>query len=225
MNFLRKAMLITLKDLKIEMRSKEVLLSMIIFVLLVVTVFQFAFEPGSGDAAQYAPGLLWVAFTFAGVLGLSRTFMIEKENDCLQGLMLCPVDRGAIFLGKMLANIIFMAAMEAIALPLFSIFSNFSLLPHLKGLVLIMALSTVGFSCVGTLFSSMSVNTKMREVMLPLLLFPIIVPVIIGAVKLTGMVLVGDPYGNFGAWVKLLAAFDVIFLVACYLVFDFVIEE
>lgn len=225
MSFFKKALLITMKDLKIEMRSKEVLLSMLIFVLIVVAIFQFAFEPGTKDASDYAPGLLWVAFTFAGVLGLSRTFMIEKENDCLQGLMLCPVDRGAIFLGKMIANIIFMGVMEAIALPLFSIFSNFNILPHLKWLALIMALSTIGFSCVGTLFSSMSVNTKTREVMLPILLFPIIVPIIIGAVKSTGRILLGDPYGNFAAWVKLLAAFDLIFLVACYLVFDFVIEE
>jgi heme exporter protein B len=165
-----------------------------------------------------------VAFTFAGILGLNRSFVQEQENNCIQGLMLTPIDRGAIYLGKFLGNLLFMTLMELVALPLFVLFFNLSLWEHLAALLLIMVLSTVGFAAVGTLFSAMSVTTRTREVMLPILLFPVVVPVIIAAVKATGKILGGKDLVDIISWVKMLAGFDIIFLVVCFLTFEYVVE-
>jgi heme exporter protein B len=169
------------------------------------------------------PGILWVTFTFAGVLGLNRAFALEKDRGCLEGLMLCPVDRSAIYLGKLVGILIFMTAMETISLLIFAVLSNMPL--FLPGLIPIIFLGTLGFATVGTLFSAMAVNTRAREVMLPVLLFPIVVPAIIAAVKATGQVMGGQPLGAAADGLSLLSVFDLIFFVVALLTFEYVIEE
>lgn len=221
--FGRKALAIVAKDVVAELRTKEIFTAMFVFALLVIVIFNFAFELHRLEMELIAPGVLWVAFTFAGVLGLNRSFVLEKDRGCLEGLMLCPVDRSAIYVGKLLGNLIFMGVMEAIALPIFGVFSNLSVFR--LALVPVIFLGTVGFAAVGTLFSAMAVNTRTREVMLPVLLFPILVPVIIAAVKATQQVLAGGYLLDVANWLNLLIAFDVIFLVVAFLTFEFVVEE
>lgn len=225
MRFLKKVMVIVWKDILSELRTKEMLSSMFIFALLVIVIFNFAFELRVENIQEIAPGVLWVAFTFAGVLDLNRSFTLEKDKGCLEGLLLCPVDRSAIYLAKVLGNAIFMFVVEAIALPIFAVLFNLSIFGSLPQLITIIILSTIGFAAVGTLFSAMSVNTKTREVMLPLLLFPIAVPVLIAAVKSTGKILDGSSFTEIASWLKLLVAFDIIFLVVSFLTFEFVVEE
>ncbi|TET45161.1 hypothetical protein E3J59_04185 [Candidatus Aerophobetes bacterium] len=225
MRFLRKVWLIIRKDLTLELRTKEILSSMFIFTLLVMVIFNFSFQGEKTDIKRLSSGILWVAFTFAGVLGLSRSFIFEKDEHCLDGLLLSPIDRGSIYLGKMLANLIFMLIVEAIIFPVFAVFFDFDILYLIPQLIPIFFLSTLGFAAVGTIFSAISVNTRTREIMLPLLLFPVMVPVIISAVRSTANVLKGGPFAETVSWLKLLIAFDAIFLVISFLSFDFVMEE
>jgi len=223
MSFLRKILVIVQKDVAVELRTKEMLSSMFVFSLLVIVIFSFAFELRVGDVRTVAPGVLWVTFVFAGMLGLSRSFVLEKDKGCLEGLLLCPVDRSAIYFGKMLGNVIFMTIVEAIILPIFSILFNISLFQPV--LLLIVVLGTLGFAGVGTLFSAMAVHTRAREVMLPVLLFPVVVPAMIAAVKATGGILDGQPFSEIAHWVRLLAVFDVVFLAISFMTFDYVVEE
>jgi heme exporter protein B len=218
---LSKVFAILWKDILSEARTRDVATSVLVFALLVIVVFSFAFEPGRIELV--APGILWVAFTFAGVLGLSRAFVLEKDKGCLEGLMLCPVDRGAIYMGKMLGSLVFMLVVEAVLLPIFGVLFNQPLFA--PGLVLIVVLATIGFAAVGALFSALAVNTKSREIMLPILFFPIVIPVIIAAVKATGLVLAEESWSSLSSWLELMVAFDVVFLIVAPLVFEFVIEE
>lgn len=222
-SYLRKVWAIVQKDVAAELRSKEIFSSMAIFALIVIVIFNFAFELKIDNVVDIAPGVLWVAITFAGVLGLNRTFVIEKDKGGLAGLLLCPVDRSAIYLGKLISSLIFMVTMEVVALPLFAVFFNLPI--WIPGLYPVVLLGTVGFAAVGTLLAAMSVNTRTREVMLPVLLFPVVVPVLIAAVKSTGSVLSQRPWDEFAHWINLLVAFDVIFFVVCLLTFDYVVEE
>ena len=223
MGIAAKVLAIVWKDVASELRTKEMLSSMFIFALLVILIFNFAFELKRVEIADIAPGILWVAFTFAGVLGLNRSFVLERDNDCLDGLILCPLDRGIIYLGKMVGNLIFMSVVEAITLPIFAVL--FDLPISIPRLIPIIALGTFGFAAVGTLLSAIAASTRMREAMLPVLLFPLVVPVVIAAVKSTGMILDGKPLLAAAHWLQLLFAFDIIFLVVCFVTFDFVVEE
>jgi len=174
LNFFKKIGLIVSKDIMVELRTKDLLSAMFLFALLVIIIFNFAFAPGTANINQLAPGILWVAFTFAGVLGLNRSFIFEKDRGSLQGLLLSPVDRGVIYLGKTLGNIIFISLVELITMPLFAIFFNLSLFHLIPRLALVLLISTVGFASAGTLLAAISVNTKAREVMLPILNQPAI---------------------------------------------------
>jgi heme exporter protein B len=225
MDFLKQAVAIAWKDILAELRTKEMLSSMLVFCLLVIVIFNIAIDPGSDYLMEVIPGILWVAITFAGTLGLNRSMIAEQENNCLQGLLLCPIDHSVIYAGKLAGNIIFMLLVEAIILPLAAILYNVDFLPVLGKLVVIIGLSTVGFSAVGTLLAAMSVNTRTREVLLPILLFPIVIPVIIAAVKSIGQILRGETWAVISQWIKLLAVFDVIFLVVCFLTFEYVVGE
>jgi heme exporter protein B len=207
MSFLQKVLAIVQKDVAVELRTKEMLSSMFVFALLVIVIFNFAFELRVGDVRTVAPGVLWVTFVFAGMLGLSRSFVLEKDRGCLEGLLLCPVDRSAIYFGKMLGNVIFMTIVEAIILPIFSVLFNISLFQPV--LLLIVVLGTLGFAGVGTLFSAMAVHTRSRE----------------AAVKATGGILDGQPFSEIAHWVRLLAVFDVVFLAISFMTFDYVVEE
>ena len=217
-----KVLAIVWKDILSEVRTREIATSLVAFALLVIVVVSFALEPGE-LTSPIAAGILWVAFTFAGVLGLSRSFVMEKDKGCLQGLMLCPVDRSLIYLGKMLSIVVFMLVVEAIILPVFVILLDQPLFP--PQLAVIALLATIGFAAVGTLFSALAVNTRARDVMLPLLFLPVASPVIIAAIKSSGLALSGESWGAIASWLGIMAAFDVIFLVVSLLVFEFVIEE
>ena len=198
---------------------------MLLFGLLVILMFHFAFEPDSLETEKYGPGLLWVTFIFAGILGMGRSFNAEKENDSLQSLMLAPVNWGAIYLGKMLANLLFMLLAEVVIFFCFSIFFNVDLVPRLGWLAGITLLGTLGFASVGTILAAVSMNTRMSDVMLPILFLPIALPVVLGAVESTAAVLTDPPGAALGFWLKFLIVFDVIFVTLPLLLFDYVLEE
>lgn len=224
-NYFSKVWAIVWKDIRAEIRTKEIFSSMFIFSLLVLVIFNFSIDLLEVNPLDIAQGVLWIAFTFSGILGLNRSFLFEKENDCLQGLMLTPIDRSAIYLGKMLGNLVFMLIMEAIAVPIFVVLFNIGIYDKIISLAIVIFLGTLGFVTVGTLFSAMSVNIKAREVMLPILLFPIVVPLIIASVKSTGAILTGKPFDDIISWLKLIAVFDVVFLVVSFLSFEYIIED
>lgn len=223
MRFWKAVAAIVWKDIRAELRTKDIFSSMFVFALLAVIVFNFAFELRVPSMKMVAPGIVWVAVTFAGILGLNRAFVIELDKGSLAGLLLAPVDRSAIYFGKMLGNLIFIVIVEIILLPLVMVFFNLSLLtgPHLLALLL----GTFGFAAVGTIFSAIAVNTRARDVMLPILLFPVLLPVLIAGVKLTGGLLDGETLGSLGNWLRLIALYDVGFTVLAYLTFGFVVEE
>ncbi len=225
MNFFSKVRAIVWKDFTHELRSKEMLISMCVFSFLVIIIFNFAFPPGTGDVDLIIPGILWVAFIFSGLLGIGRSFGVEKDKGSLQGLLLCPVERGTIYVGKMVGNFIFMSMMEAFTLVIFALLFNVNLLPILIPLVLIIVLGTIGFTVVGTIFSAMSATTRARDVMLSMLVFPIAVPLIIASIKATGKILDGKSLSEIYSWLKILLAFDLTFLLVSYLTFHFVVEE
>jgi heme exporter protein B len=211
------------KDLLNELRTKEIIVSVLVFVLLVLVIFNFAFDTGTGTSDTVAPGILWVALTFGGVIGLNRTFAIEKENARLDGLMLCPVDRSLIYWGKLAGIFTFMLVIAVVITPIF--LALFNLPIFLPRLALIIILALMGFAAVGTLFSALAVNTRSRDIMLPILFLPVVVPVIVSAVKATGPILAGMPWGEISTWLQIMVAFDIIYLVIATLVFEYVIEE
>ncbi|MGQ9594171.1 MAG: heme exporter protein CcmB [Anaerolineae bacterium] len=220
---LRQLGAILWKDISAELRTKEMFSSMFVFAFLAIVVFNFAFELRVDNVRQVAPGILWVAFSFAGVLGLNRSFILEKDRGCLEGLLLSPLDRSLVYFAKVLSNLLFMLVVEALSLPIFTALFNLPLLRLDLGVVIL--LGTVGFAGVGTLFSAMVVNTRAREVLLPVLLFPIVTPVLIASVKLTGGLLDGLPLLAMGNWLRLVGAFDATFLAVSYMTFDYVVEE
>lgn len=222
MSYLSKVLAIVWKDVVAELRTKEMFSSMLVFSLLVIVIFNFSFDLRVENIAQVAPGVLWVTFAFASTLELNRSLALEMENDCLDGLLLAPMDRSVIYFGKMLGNLIFICTIEALILPIFSVLFNLNLIR--PPLLLTIFLGTVGFAGVGTLLSAIAVNTRAREVMLPVLLFPIILPVVIAATKATGGILDGLPLGDIAHWLRFLVAFDIIFLVVSYMTFDFVVQ-
>ncbi|MFV1950915.1 MAG: heme exporter protein CcmB [Nitrospinota bacterium] len=225
MRFLKDTWAIVQKDIVSELRTREIFSSMFIFALLVIIIFIFTIDLSEVRGMDIAPGVLWVAFTFSGTIGLNRSFLFEKENNCLEGLMLSPMDRSAIYFGKMIGNLIFMSVMEAFTLPIFIIFFNVSVSGRIPQLLLIIFLSTLGFVLLGTLLSSMSASVKTRDIMLPILLYPLIVPVIIAAVKSTGAIFEGKSLEGVMHWLKLIIVFDIIFLAVSFMTFDYIIEE
>ena len=225
MSYFQKIFAITYKDVVFELRSRESVSSMLMFSLLVVVIFSFTFDPGSAYVLEAAPGIIWVAITFSGIIGLNRSFFYEVDKGSMHGMLLTPVDRGVIYFGKVLSNLIFMIIVEIFTLPLFAVLFNLSLFGSLAELVAVTFLATVGFAAVGTLFSAMAVNTKTRDVMLPILLFPVFVPVILAAVNATSSILRQQSWDAIADWLKLLGVFDVIFMALCYLLFEYVVEE
>lgn len=223
MRFFRQIAAIIQKDLAAELRTKENLSAMIVFALLVLVIFNFAFELQGVDITVLGSGVLWVAFTFSGILGLGRSFAAEKDKGSLEGLLISPVDRGAIFVGKAVSNWLFITAMEAVTLPLFAILNNvsvpwFPLIPYIL-------LGTIGFAAMGTLLGAVAASTKMREVMLPILLFPVTVPLLMASVKLTSGAIQGRAFAEVSNWFSILLTYDVVFLVTAFLVFEYVVEE
>jgi heme exporter protein B len=222
---LRLAAAIAAKDIRAELRSRTALLSALVFAALVLVVFNFARDPTSLSAAALAPSVLWVTFALAALVAMNRGFMIERENSALDGLLLAPVPREALFLGKLLANLAFVGTVELVTLPLFTLFFNISLWPRLPGFVGVTALATIGFVAVGTIFSAMAVRTRFAELMLPVLLLPFMVPPLIGAVQVTSRLLEGRPLSELWGWLRLLALYDIVFVTLCTLAFSAVVDE
>ena len=222
--FLKAMGAVVWKDLAAEWRSRELLSAMLVFALLVIFTFNFALELNAKERSSVTSGVLWVTFMFAGTLGLNRSLAVEKDRGCLDGLLLAPVERTAIYFGKALANLIFMLVVAAIVLPVYSILYNTNL--FLPGLVLVIFLGSEGYMAVGTLLSAMSVQTRTRDILLPILLFPVIIPVVIAAVKASSGFLMKDPLmEEITPWLNLLLAYDVVFTAVAFLVFEFVEEE
>ena len=179
------------KDMISELKTWEMLSSMFVFSVLVILIFIFSINLSIVNANDVGPGVMWVAFIFSGTIGLNRSFALERENHCLQGIMLTPVDRTAIYFGKMISNLIFLLVMEAFIVPIFMIFFNLDGLSNFFPLLFVIFLGTLGFCAMGTLFSSMASNLRTREIMLPILLYPLLVPVVIGSVKMTSQLFAG----------------------------------
>ena len=211
------------KDVLLELRTKDIVVSVLVFALLVIVIFNFALDPTPGTVALVASGVLWVSFTFAGVLGLTRSFALEKDRGSLHGLMLVPVGRDVIFFGKMLGNFLFMTVVEIIVFPIFAVLFNLSL--ALPEMIPVALLATLGIATVGTVFSAMAINTRSREVMLPLLFFPAVLPVIVAAVEASGLIIRGESGSDLARWIPLLLVFDAVFLVVCPVAFNMVVEE
>jgi heme exporter protein B len=222
---LRHAWRIARKDLLIEFRSRTAILAVAVFTVLVLLVFNFGRDPTAVATRDLAPSILWVTFTFAAVLTLNRAFHLELENQALEGLLLAPVARGSLYLGKLLANLAFVTIVEAIGLPLFALFFNVPVLPVLPSLAGVIALATVGFVAVGTLFSAMTVRTRFAELLLPVLLLPFMIPPLIWAVLATAALFAGRPLSEAGGWLRLLGAYDIVFVTLAYLLFPATVDE
>ena len=218
-------MAIVWKDFVTEFKTRELFSAMFIFALLVILIFIFSVNLSIVKASEVGPGILWVAFLFSGTLGLNRSFVLEKENGCLMGLILAPADRTTIYFGKLISNFVFLTAMELFILPLFMVFFNIDLLEHLLPLLLVIFLGTLGFCTLGTLLSSLSSNLKTREIMLPILLYPLLVPIVIGGVRMTGQILAGEPLSGMMNWIGLTASFDIIYIGVSIMTIDHILEE
>lgn len=224
-NFFRPIAAIFYKDFILEFRTKETLSSMFIFAVLVMVIFNFAFEQERMLMLKIAPGVLWVAILFAGVLGLNRSFSQEKEYGALEGILLSPADRGAVYIAKVMANSLFLFIVEIAIFAAFEIFYNVNFFARIHWIICITVLTTIGFSAVGTIFSAVAMNTKMREVMLPILLLPLTVPLMIAAVESTTAILQGQPVSAITDWIIILGLSSVISLTASFLLFEFVLIE
>ncbi len=223
MGLLRTTVAIAWKDVRLELRSRDTIVSALVFGLIVVVVFNFGLNRTPGSLEPVAPGLLWVAYAFIGVLAMNRAFTREMEQGGLDGLLAAPVSRDAIFLGKALGSLIFMLVIEAILLPVFAVMLGLSALSPALGLVILLA--TIGFATVGTFFAGIAVQTRSREILLPVLFFPVIVPVIIAAVEASALAIQGGPMQPvWTRWAPLLVVFDALFLVICPWTFGFVFE-
>jgi heme exporter protein B len=221
--FLRSMLAILWKDLTAELRSRELLSAMLVFALLVILVFNFAMELDAQARASVTAGVLWVTFAFAGTLGLNRSMAMEKDRGCLDGLLLAPVDRSAIYFGKAIGNLVFMLIVEVIVIPVYSILYSVNLFN--SGLLLVILLGSIGYVAVGTLLSSMAVQTRTRDILLPILLFPLVIPILIAAVKASTGFLTGSNMVDIQPWINLLMVYDVIFICVAFMVFDYIVEE
>jgi heme exporter protein B len=212
MGFFRQVLVIAAKDLRAELRTKEAINASLAFALVILVMFSFAFDPLEEQTRQMSGGLLWIVFAFAGTLVLNRSFVRELPNDCLDGLVAAPVSGGALFLGKALANFALVLAVELVSLPVFGIFYNVRWTSQFWPLLLVLALGTWGLTVIGTIFSALTVNIRLREVMAPLLVYPLQIPALMAAMQLSMQLIAGQPLsGENEIWLRLLVAFDAIF--------------
>jgi heme exporter protein B len=221
--YMRAIWAVVWKDLAAELRSRELLSAMLVFALLVILIFNFALELDARTRYSVTAGVLWVTFAFAGTLGLNRSMAMEKDRGCLDGLLLAPVDRSAIYFGKVVGNLIFMLLVEGFVLPVYSLLYNINL--FIPGLIGVILLGSLGYVVVGTLLASMAVQTRTRDVLLPILLFPVVIPVFIAAVKASAGCLQGLDMAEIWPWLNLLIVYDLLFTAVAFMVFDYVVEE
>jgi heme exporter protein B len=222
-NFIKAVSAVVWKDFQAEFRSRELFSAMLVFSLLIILIFNFALELDVEARRSVTAGVLWATFAFAGTLGLNRSMAIEKDRGCLDGLLLAPVDRSAIYFGKVISNLAFMLIVEIIVLPVYSVLYNINLFQ--PGLLLVILLGSIGYVAVGTLLSTMSVQTRTRDILLPILLFPVVIPVLLAAVKASSGFLEGLEISEILLPINLLIAYDIIFIAVAFMVFDSVVEE
>lgn len=222
--FLGLVLAVARKDLVLELRARERLVTVLTFAVLVAVVFSFALDP-TVRARSIGGAMLWVTILFAGTLGLGRSFTVEREQEALTGVLLAPVDRGALFLGKFLANLVILLLLELVIFPVYALFFQLGFAGSYTGLVAVVLLASIGFIALGTLFSAMAVHTRLGETMLPILLLPLMIPVVIFAASATQRLLVGRPIAEVVGSLRMLLAFDLIYLAVCTVLFRYVVDE
>ena len=222
-SFIRAVTAIVLKDLQAEYRSRELFSAMLVFAILMIVIFNFALELDVKVRQSVTAGVLWSTFAFAGTLGLNRSMAIEKDRGCLDGLLLAPVDRSAIYFGKVISNLAFMLIVEIIVLPLYSVLYNINLFR--PGLLMVILLGSIGYAAVGTLLAAMSTQTRTRDILLPILLLPVVFPLLLAAIKASTGFLTGSELADILLPINLLIAYDIIFIAVAFMAFDSVVEE
>ncbi|HJV16609.1 MAG TPA: heme exporter protein CcmB [Bacillales bacterium] len=225
MTLLKTAFLLAKKDLYSELKTKQVLATMIIFAGLTILVFSFAFDPANNTTKAVIPGVIWVIICFSGILGLNRSFLSEQRNDTMQGLLIAPMDAQSIYLGKFIANFSMILIVEIVAIPFLFLLFDFKILGSIPYFILVMFIGSFGFISIGTFLASLAANSKSSEMLLPLLLFPITSPILIGVVQATRIMLTNiENLASALAWIQLVSAYDVIFFVLCFILIDYVLE-
>jgi len=222
-NFLRAIAAIVQKDLIAEYRSRELFTAMFVFSILVIFIFNFALELDIQTRRSVTSGVMWATFVFAGTLGLNRSLAAEQDRGSFDGLLLAPVDRSAIYFGKVISNLAFMLIVQAVVLPVYSALYGVNLFQ--PGLLLVILLGSIGYTAIGTLLASMAVQTRTRDILLPILLFPVVLPLLIAAVKASAAFLSGAALSEIAPWLNLLAVYDVIFTALAFMLFDYIVEE
>jgi heme exporter protein B len=216
---------IAAKDLAIEFRTRSAFLSALVLTLLSIVIFYFAWDPTAIAAADLAPGVLWVTFAFSGLLGMHRSFGVEQHDGAMEALLVAPIPRESIFLGKAAANLVFVLGVQAMALPAVALFYNLPVGSAALPLVAVMVLAAVGLVAVGTLLGGMTANTRMAELLLPVLALPFFVPVVLPAAKMTALLLAGRPIAEALPWLRILLAYDLVFTYLCTLVFPLTLDD
>lgn len=225
MNLLRTALFLAKKDLYSELKTKQIMVTQMIFAGLVIVVFSFAFDPANNTTKAVIPGVIWVIIVFAGILGLNRSFISEQRNDTIQGLLVAPMDSASIYLGKFFANFTMMLLVEVVSIPFLFLLFDFKFFGSIPYFILVVFLGTFGFIAIGTFLAALAANSKSSEMLLPLLLFPITTPILIGVVQATRIILTNmEKFSSALAWIQLVTAYDVIFFVVCFLLIDYVLE-
>ncbi len=224
MSIFRDAWTIASKDLRNEVKSKQTIGMMIIFSSLVVLIFSFAFDPTNNMVKAVIPGLVWLITVFSGILGLNRSFLSEHENDALTGLRSAPIDPSSIYLGKALANFILVTAVQLVSIPVLFLLFDYRFFGKLSWFILVVVIGTLGFIIVGTFLAALSANAKNSEMLLPVLLLPLLSPLLIAGVQATRIVLENEMIGDAASWIRLMAAYDLLFLAACFFLFEFIME-
>ena len=224
MTFVRRTCAVVWKDVLVETRSKETINATLFFSVLLLFVFEFTLGGDRERLVTVLPGLLWLGVLLAGLLGLGRSFVLERENDCWEALLLTPGDKSAVYVGKLIGNLLLMALVELIVLTLFTLFMNIEIARAMPGLLAVLALGSLGIAAVGTLFGAMTAHVRARELLFPVLLLPVLIPVLLAIVKSTEALLGGEPLGHVSHWLKLLVAADVIYVAAGLLTFDVLLE-
>jgi len=212
------------KDIVVEWRNKEAVSSMFMFGVLTLVIFSYAFDPSGTDRSLLTPGILWISFTFAGIIGLNRSLAMEIDNECIQGLLLAPLSRGELYLGKVASNFAFMMIAELLMMPPFVVLNNLTFSFQIIEIIGVAVLGTLGFVSVGTILSMISAHTRMKEVILAVLQIPLTIPVILTSVAATGQILANETEGISYA-LMMLAGFSIVYLTASYLLFEYVVED
>lgn len=223
MKFVRQALTIAAKDLRSELRTKEALNASLAFSIVILVLFSFAIDPGTDQLLDFSGGLLWIVFSFAGALVLNRSFVRETQNDCLDGLLAAPVPAGALFAGKALANFAILFVVDLISLPVFGLFYDIRWMDRFWPLLLVIVLGTWALTVIGTVFSALTVNLRLRELMLPTLVYPLMIPALVASMTLTTDLLAGKALADDMIWIKVLTIFDFIFTTVAVMLIDTVL--